>query len=115
MAEHGGELFCSTLPSGVVWRYRQGLQVQRGQTLERGWQHVAAVRSGSRLTLFLNGREVARSADPEPGERPFDLTSQSPLLIGGGTNGAPGGYLRDLRIHARTLTEAEIRQLAEPQ
>jgi hypothetical protein len=115
MAEHGGELFCSTLPSGVVWRYRQGLQVQRGQTLEGGWQHVAAVRSGSQLTLFLNGREVARSAAPEPGERPFDLTSQSPLLIGGGTNGALGGYLRDLRIHARTLTEAEIRQLAETQ
>ncbi len=113
MAEHRGELFCSTLPSGVVWRYRQGRQVQWGQSLAGGWQHVAAVRTGGKLTLFLNGREVARAAASEPGERLFDLTTQSPLQIGGGTNGALGGFLRDLRIHARALTEAEIGQLAE--
>lgn len=30
MAEHGGELFCSTLPSGKIYAYSQGTQVTLG-------------------------------------------------------------------------------------
>lgn len=115
MAEHRGALFCSTLPSGEVWTYRQGRQVQWGDTLPEGWQHVAAVRTGEQLTLFLNGRELASSAAPTAGERPYDLSTQAPLQIGGGTNGALGGFLKELRIHSRALTPAEIRQLATAQ
>ncbi|MFM7058113.1 MAG: LamG-like jellyroll fold domain-containing protein [Planctomycetota bacterium] len=112
MAEHQGALYCSTLPSGEVWRYRQGRQVQWGHSLPKDWQHVAAVRVAGQLKLFLNGRQVAQSPAADADERPWDLTSQAPLQIGGGTNGTLGGFLRDLRIHRRALRADEIRQLA---
>jgi hypothetical protein len=115
MAEHQGALYCSTLPSGEVWRYRQGQQVQWGHSLAAGWQHVAAVRVAGQLKLFLNGREVAQAAAPAVDERPCDLTGTAPLQVGGGTNGRLGGFLKELRIHSRALTPAEIQQLARPQ
>lgn len=108
MAEHAGALFASTLPSGEVYRYRQGLQVMWGQSFPDGWQHVAAVRSGGQLLLYVNGREVARTSVPAADERPYDLSSDRPLRIGNGTNGPLGGFLRDLRVYGRALTAAEI-------
>ena len=112
MAEHQGALYCSTLPSGEVWRYRQGRQVQWGHSLPEGWQHVAAVRSAGKLSLFLNGQQIATSPPAEADERPWDLTSEAPLQIGGGTNGVLGGLLRDLRIYSRALSSDQIRRLA---
>ncbi|MEY2725219.1 MAG: hypothetical protein RLZZ458_1086 [Planctomycetota bacterium] len=112
MAEHAGALFCSTLPSGEVHTYRQGQQVTWGHSLPDGWQHVAAVRAAGRLLLYVNGEEVAKSAVPAASEAPFDLTSATAAVIGSGTNGPLGGFVRDFRVHARALGPAEIRGLA---
>jgi hypothetical protein len=73
------------------------------------------VRVAGQLKLFLNGREVAQAAAPAADERPCDLTGTAPLQVGGGTNGRLGGFLKELRIHSRALTPAEIQQLARPQ
>lgn len=113
MAEYDGALFVSTLPSGEVFSYRQGQQVMWGHSLPDGWQHVAAVRSGSRLLLYVNGEEVAKSAVSEPSAEPFDLTSTAAARIGSGTNGSLGGFVRDFRVYSRALGPAEIRSLAE--
>jgi hypothetical protein len=40
MAEHAGEVFCSTLPSGKIWAARHGRQVSWDHALPSGWHHI---------------------------------------------------------------------------
>jgi hypothetical protein len=42
----------------------------------------------------------------------WDLSSAAPLRLGTGMNGPFNGQLRELQIHARVLTAAEISHLA---
>jgi hypothetical protein len=110
MAEHEGRVYCSTLPSGKIFAFAAGRSVTWDHALPAGWRHVAAVKSGGRLELYVDGRQVARSAAFDPSE--YDLTSDRPLRIGWGANDSFRGRLRDLRLYGRALTEAEVRELA---
>lgn len=110
IAEHGGELFCSTLPSGKVFAFSAGRQVMHGERLSAEWHHVTAIRSAGRLQLFVDGVSVAESP-PFDGDA-YDLTSNAPLRIGRGANGPFNGRMADVRIYVRALAESEIRQLA---
>jgi dienelactone hydrolase len=110
MAEHDGQVFCSTLPSGKVFSFAAGLQTQWGQSLPGGWQHVAAVKAAGRLTLYVKGERVSQSPPLEGPE--YDLSSEAPLRIGSGTNGPLNGPLSDIRIYRRALGQAEIGALA---
>jgi hypothetical protein len=109
-ATYQGRLFHSTLPSGKIWSMRAGACVTHDRELPVGWQHVAAQRAGDRLWLYVNGREVAAS---EPfAAKQFDLAAARVLTIGHGAAGFFNGRLRDVRLHARALTAAEIAKLA---
>jgi hypothetical protein len=110
MAEHGGEVFCSTLPSGKIFACSFGKQVQWGHAMPGGWQHLAAVKSSGRLALYLNGKEVA--ASDLSGEQPYDLSSAAPLCIGTGTTGPFNGSLRDVRLYHKALEPDSIVKLA---
>jgi len=110
MAEHGGEVYCSTLPSGHVFAFAAGRQAAWGRSLSSAWHHVAAVKSASRLTLFVDGKPVAESAAFDAAD--YDLETTAPLRIGAGANGPFNGRLTDLRIYHRSLDSAEIRRLA---
>ena len=110
MAEHDGQAFCSTLPSGKVFSYAAGRQVQWGRALPGGWQHLAAVKSADRLSLYVNGEEVA--AMTIPATDAYDLTSDAPLRIGSGTTGPFNASLRDVRLYHRALDPDTIRTLA---
>ncbi|MDZ7617911.1 MAG: LamG-like jellyroll fold domain-containing protein [Patescibacteria group bacterium] len=110
MAEHGGQVFCSTLPSGKVFAFEAGRQAAWGHTLSSAWHHVAAVKSASRLMLYLDGELVAQT--PTFDAAKWDMDTAMPLRIGSGTNGPFNGRLCDLRIYRRTLHADEIRQLA---
>ncbi|MBI5396487.1 MAG: LamG domain-containing protein [Verrucomicrobia bacterium] len=110
MAEHDGQVYCSTLPSGKVFAFSAGQQAMWGHSLSSAWHHVAAVKSASCLTLFVDGKMVAQTPAFEAAG--YDLDTTAPLRIGAGANGPFNGRLSDLRIYRRTLEPAEIRQLA---
>ncbi len=113
MAEHDGEVYCSTLPSGHVFSWRAGAGIAWGHPFPEGWHHLAAVRSSERIALHLDGELVAeRRLDPD---EPFDLRHGGKLRIGRGPNDHFLGQIRDLRIYGSALDAGEIRELAKPE
>ncbi len=110
MAEHGGEVFCSTLPSGRVWAARHGRQVSWDRSLPPGWHHIAAVKTAGRLALYVDGERVAEAGGFDASD--WNLDGGEPLRLGTGRNGPFNGELRDLQIHRRALAEEEIGRLA---
>ncbi|WP_169977547.1 LamG domain-containing protein [Tautonia rosea] len=112
MAEHAGRLFVSTLPSGQVFAYRAGASTSWDQTFPAGWHHVAAVRSGDSLRLFVDGSPVA--SETVDGSGAFDLSAEAPLRIGSGPNAPFRGRLAEVRLHGRALSDDEIARLASP-
>lgn len=112
MAQFDGRLFCSTLPSGRIHALETGPCVTYDREFPAGWQHLVAVKRGNVLQLYLNSQRVAESR-PFDAER-FNLTSDSPLLIGAGAGGFLRGALRDVRLYRRALSDREIAELAKP-
>ncbi|MEW4570625.1 LamG domain-containing protein [Tautonia sp. JC769] len=112
MAEHGGRLFASALPSGRVVAYRAGAMASWDQAFPAGWHHVAAVRSGGTLRLFVDGTEVA--SESVEGAETFDLATEAPLRLGSGPNAPFRGRLAEVRLHGRALSAEEIQRLASP-
>ncbi len=75
------------------------------------WQHVAAVKRGGTLTLFLNGKPAGSSAAPE-----FTTTLAKNCALGGNPNYTGNEFLAarfaDFYLFARALNADEIRKLA---
>ncbi len=113
MAEHAGEVYCSTLPSGKVWAARHGRQVSWDHTMPPGWHHIAAVKTDGRLALHVDGKQVAESTGFDLSS--WNLESDAPLRLGSGMNGPFNGQLADLQIHERALSESEIQASAARQ
>jgi len=111
MAEHDGQLFASTLPSGRVFAYSAGQQAMWGHSLSPGWHHVAAIKSANLLTLFVDGERVAQT--PPFDARSYQVDTNQPLRLGTGTNGPLNGTLADVRIYRRALGREEIEALAK--
>jgi len=111
MAVYEGRLFCGTLPSGRVHALEAGRSVTVDRALAPGWRHVAAVREGSRLSLFVDGVRAATSrVDRE--SSPLDVTNSAPLRIGLGANDHFRGSMSDLRLYDRALSSQEIAAMA---
>ncbi len=111
MAEHDGKVFCSTLPSGKIFSYESGKVISAPESLQAGWQHVAAVKTETALKLYVNGAMVAEK--PIPASMKFDLDADASLRIGFGANDYFNGKLRDVRLYKRALKAEEIQKLAE--
>ena len=111
MAVWRGALYCGTLPSGHVWRMEAGINATHDRELEAGWRHVAAVREGDRLKLYVDGRMVASSRQFDPSS--YDLSNDEPLLIGYGAHHSFTGDMRDVRLYGRALSPREAASLAE--
>ncbi len=111
MAEHEGRVYVSALPSGHIHSFGAGTQLQWGHSLPAGWHHVAAVRTHEALALYLNGKEVARTAGKELSG--YDLTSDAPLRLGDGVNEPFAGEIADLRVYGKILSDKEISDLAD--
>ena len=109
MAEHDGQVFCATLPSGDVFAATHGQQVSWGHSLSDAWHHVTATKSADRLTLYVDGVRVAQSTLLANAE--YQLQSTAPWRLGAGMNGTLNGHLKDLRVYRRVLNEKEIKQL----
>jgi len=111
MAEYRGQLFCSTLPSGHVQACEVGKLATWDKEIPTGWHHVAAVKSGGKLLLYVDGKLKSSSTDFNPDD--FDLTNDQPLRIGSGPNDFFHGRLRDVRLYRRALTHVEATALAQ--
>lgn len=112
MAQYKGKLFCSTLPSGRVHALEAGACVTHDRELAPGWRHVAAVRRGGALRLYVDGKAVAESREFDPSR--FDLSTDEPLLIGAGAGDHFAGALADVRLYRRALGADEIGALSKP-
>lgn len=110
MAEADGRLYCSTLPSGKIFAYEAGRNVTWDHPLPNGRHHVTAVKSGSYLRLYVDGRLVAQSPAFDAGQ--YNLAEERVLRIGNGPNGPFQGEIRKVRLYGRALTAAEVRELA---
>jgi hypothetical protein len=111
MAEFGGRVYCSTLPSGRVYACEAGKNVSWDHEFPPGWHRVAAIREGGRLRLYVDARPVAQSSEFNSAD--YDLASDAPLRIGFGANDYLNGRLADVRVYSRALSEDEVRRLGE--
>jgi hypothetical protein len=108
MAQWDGQLVASTLPSGKVFAAAAGTSVQAAHAIDDRWHHAAAVRRGSELELWLDGRLVARKIQPDLPT--YDLTSQSILKIGSGRHGTLQGTIGQVRLFSTALTPEQLEQ-----
>lgn len=111
MALYQGRLFCGTLPSGKVFSLEAGVSVTHDHALAPGWRHIAATRRDGVLRLYVDGACVAESASPDM--PPLQLADGKPLAIGFGPGDYFNGWMRELRLYKRSLTEDEISGLAK--
>ena len=110
MAVYQGRLFVGTLPSGQVWSFEAGRNVSYDRPLAPGWRHIASVRGGDVLKLYVDGVEVARSSRMSPAK--LNLANDEPLRIGFGQHDFYNGEMRDVRIYRRGLSGEEIGRLS---
>ena len=110
MAVYQGKLFAGTLPSGRVCAMEAGAMATWDHAFPPGWRHVAAVRDGQLLRLYVDGVPVAASG-PFPASD-HDVSNGRPLTIGVAVNDFFQGLLSDLRLYARPLPASEIAALA---
>jgi hypothetical protein len=83
-----------------------------GAALAAGaWHHVAAVKRGGTLTLFVEGKAVGSCAAPE-----FTTTQAKDCALGGNPNFTGNEFLAarfaDFAVFARALSEPEVQRLA---
>ena len=110
MAVYKGRLFAGTLPSGHVHSIEVGRNVTYDTALRPGWRHIAAVKSKTRLKLYMDGKPVATSTTFDSVD--YDLSSSSPLRIGFGPHDYFQGRMSDLRIYNRALDAGDVAKLA---
>ena len=107
MAVYQGKLFCGTLPSGHVYSLQAGACATWDFARKPGWRHVAEVREGKQVRLYVDGREVGRAEAAAV----CDLTGDTPLRIGAGANDFFNGKMRDVRVYNRALAAEEVAAL----
>lgn len=110
MAVFQGRLFVGTLPSGRVLSIEAGRNATSDRQLSAGWHHVAAVRGGDRLRLYVDGQSVAESAAFAPDD--YNLTNRQPLRIGFGAQDYFHGNLAEVRLYRGALSPEQIRREA---
>ena len=113
----GGELFASTSSCwdgfrseqgsrGRVYRFRAGQNAAYDRDMGPGWKHVAAVKSGRQLEIFVNGLRVGTSGPFDPAD--YDLSVDQPLRLGSGEVDSLCGHLREVRLYRRALSQREL-------
>ncbi|MFA6243252.1 MAG: LamG domain-containing protein, partial [Candidatus Hydrogenedentales bacterium] len=97
MAVYKGRLFCGVLPTGKVFSIEAGKNATSDTALEPGWRHLAVVRKGDRLSLYIDGKAVASSTAFDPAL--YDLSNEQPLRIGLGAADYFNGWIKDVRVY----------------
>lgn len=111
MVAFGGQLYCGTLPSGTVHSMEAGLVATHDRALPAGWHHIAAVRDGPAVALYVDGALVdRRTGDGELASA--DGATASTLVLGGGPRASLEGELATVRLFGRALAGDEVASAA---
>lgn len=110
MAVYQGKLFCGTLPSGHVYSIEAGKCVTHDHVLSPGWQHIAAVKRGGALHLYINGQQAAESATFDTSA--FDLNNDKSLTIGFGAHAHFNGKMKAMRLYDQALDRESVKRLS---
>jgi hypothetical protein len=110
MAIHRGRVIVGTLPTGRVHAMRVGIAASTGRGIDSGDHHVAAVRRGPSVELYVDGLLAASETDPA--DAVLDLGTLGRVRSSGGPRAAFAGRSRDLRLDERALAAPEIAALA---
>jgi Concanavalin A-like lectin/glucanases superfamily len=120
LTQHAGLLYASTgsctsaavdAPAdirGSVQAMAAGIVATTPRSLEPGWRHVAARSTGSRVSIHVDGREVASAS----GRLPRSAATNAPLRIGEDETGRYAARIIGFHIDARPLGDREIAELA---
>lgn len=95
---------------GSVYSFATGTGVSLDRDLGAGWKHVAAVREGRAMKLYVDG-QLAASNEAET--NPLDVSSDVPLEIGFGPQSHWHGKIREVRLYNRALDADEIESLRQ--
>jgi hypothetical protein len=74
------------------------------------WHHAAGVADAAGTRIWMDGKRL----DTDVTSVPFTYTAGSPFTVGGAASGSQAfeGWLDDVRVYDRTLTDSEIKALA---
>ena len=108
MVVHRGELLIGTLPSAHVFSMRAGAMASNGRSLGAGRHHLAGMRRGARVALFVDGVEVGTGSNVDLGAS-IAPPAGTPLVIGGGSRATFEGRVGSVRIWDRALAPDEVR------
>ena len=95
---------------GKVFSMEAGKVASYDDDLGPGWKHLAAVREGGQLKLYVDAKLVAKSSSFNPAD--YDVSTDKPLRIGFGQANYFVGKIGDVRIYKRALSEKEIQKLS---
>src|SRR5262249_33660238 len=95
---------------GKVFCMQTGAAVSSDRDLGAGWKHVAAVRKGDTLSLFVDGKLAAQATSDHP---ELDAASSAPLQIGFGPQSYFHGKMRDVRLYNKAISSGEIQSLGQ--
>ena len=109
MALFRGELFVGTLPSARVHSIRAGAVATLDTSVAPGWHHLAGVRDGREVRLYVDG-VLAATGTGDIGE--LMPAHGTPLMLGGGVRADLEGELADVRVWDRPLDPALIAFIA---
>jgi hypothetical protein len=106
-----GELFVGTLPSAHVHSMRAGAVATNDRSLAPGWHHLAGIRRGGSVELFVDG-VLAATGQGDVAARSITPSPEAPLVLGGGPRAGFDGELAAVRLWDRALPPDEIRELS---
>jgi len=95
---------------GRVHSLQAGQVVSHEHDIGGEWTHIAAVRKGPSLELYVNGKLSASSQLREGA--PFDLSNDVPLSIGFGAQNFFHGQIADVQLYDGALDTGAIETLA---
>ena len=97
---------------GKVFSMEAGKCASYDHDLGPGWKHIASVREGGWLKLYVDGTMVAKSSPFNPAD--YDVSTDQPLRIGLGQTDYFSGKISEVRVN-RAPTTARIRTLFSDQ
>jgi len=98
---------------GKVFSMEAGKVASYDDDLGSGWKHLAAVRDGGELRLYVDGKLAATSTTFDPAA--YDVSTDQPLRIGFGQSEYFAGRMADVRLYKGALAREQIRFLASRQ